>query len=496
MMHADSKEDDFESNEQKPAAKRASAAQSVVIHIDDARKNKKSHATKRVMASAAGATSRSLLSFMPVLSPMVILAIIAYALASTGAWSFLLNRSLRLPSLSTQVESLESQVGRLESENIRLEGSVKNLTAQNDRLENEIVDLEEATIGLETQIDELKLETDELGLQVDRLENETESLEILTNDLTEQNIILNNTVTDFQEQNDILNASNQVFQQENVKLSNSLNEANELIATLQNEIDNLDEQVTNITELNNNLNDSLESARKINDDLNEQIQNLTSVNNKLNATNQELKEEIADLAAQNEELDKLLEDLSDIVSFINDTSLELNSSLTVIADELAAQVQENREILVGEVAERYRQAVNPTTFECAYDARFGNEVWGKDKDLPIEANGDLEDYNEVIAYTNERILTEVCADQSDFEQFLATSDELEYSPSGSVPPVNITSNQLLVGESLYTSALLDYYFPDAGEDGLTTADWVNASYSCEGLQPSQRFVYGVSKIIT
>jgi len=465
----------------EPPAAEAPTAVEVSVNPSDVKKK------KRGVASKAR-------SFLPLLkfSPIVVLAILSYVLLSTGAWAYFLSQFMDLRGLDTQVDRLEEQVDRMEVENDRLEDSVQELSTQNDRLEDQVVELQNATEELGDEIDRLSDETDKLESQIDRLEDEKEFLGNLTEELSEENEALNQSVVIFQAENEKLNESNMLFQEQNEQLTESLTEANDLIIELNETIDELSITVENITQINEDLNISLEDALELNADLDEQVNNLTDANEALNATNQDLAEQIANLTAENKELEALLDDLRDLMQWLNETSGDFNESLQEIADELAAQVQENREILLTHTQQTYSEYRSPTDFNCAYGNRFGNQLpWGTEFSLPIEPNGG--DYDVVIAYSDVMVLSPVCANLTDFELFLSTDDEVGYQPSGVMPPRDISSNQLLGGQMKYTAALMDYYFPNPGEDGLTLDDWIVANYTCDNLPPDQRFVYGASR---
>jgi len=418
--------------------------------------------------------------------------ILAYVLLSTGLFTFFLTRWLSMKGLNTQVKRLEGEVDRLEVENDRLEKSVEEFTFQNDRLGHEIRELENTTDQLGFEVDRLSNETDELSYQVDRLENETYGLGNLTEDLVEENEALNQSIILFQAENEQLNESNIFYQEQNEQLNESLIIANDLVIELNETAEDLDNELQNITQINEELNESLEMALGLSADLNEKISNLTDVNEALNATNQVLAAQVANLTAVNEELNGLLDELRDIFQFLNETSGGFNDTLREIASELADQVLENRVILLKRTQQTYEQFRIPVKFECSYGNRFGNQLpWGIDWALPIESSGG--DYDVVIAFADEQVLSEVCANLTDFELFLSTDDEVGYQPSGVMPPRDISSNQLLGGQMKYTAALMDYYFPNPGEDGLTLDDWIVANYTCDNLPPDQRFVYGASR---
>lgn len=372
----------------------------------------------------------------------VVIGVCLYAIASTVVMGFSLNGALKVPGLNDQIDALEQQVDELEY-----------------------------------QVDRLHNETNRLEAQNDRLEALNDELEGLTDDLNE-------TVTYYAELNAIFNESNAYYQELNDDFNQSLTVAQALNTELNGTVERLQREVDELEALKNNLTDELDRSEALNTQLMGTVEDLNETKAALNTKINDLNTQVDGLEEQNQVLNNLTRDLLTILSFLNETSGEVNESVEAISAYLADQINENRILLLGKLKYTYIQKTS--NFKCNYDSRFGNLEWGVDKSLPIGATN----YSDVIDYVNETVLTEICANSTDFEYFLVTESELGYD--GAVPPVNITSDQLIVGVDIYTTSLLDYYFPDAEESGLNMTDWVLAEFECEGLREKQ-FLYGVSK---
>lgn len=432
-----SKADALEDGEYKKSKSKTERSSTLVVNttIEDKRSGKNKSTPKNF------GWSLSLLTSKPVIA-----IICGYALLASGAWAYLLNRSVKIPGLESQISKLKGEVDRLENEVSNLKGEVdrleklnKQLKFQVDRLDGLNEDLKENVDELGNNIDTLRDENNKLNATAVALEAHVEDLNKAVTNATIQNIKLNETVT------------------------------------------SLDNSIGKLQETNQNLTESVNNLTVQNTQLTKNVQNLTAENQRLETSIDNLGGQVTNFTNQVQHLQRLNDDLVTIVSFVNETGNDSSRTLSQVSGELARQITENRRILLQTKENTYKQLIS--NFECRFDSRFSSSAFVRNKEIPIGPS----EYPDVISWTNETYLSEVCANMTDFELFLATNQEIGYGDNP--PPVNIKSNQLIVGHYLYNTALLNHYFPDAGEPGLTINDWTAANYSCDNLPSNKKFIY-------
>jgi hypothetical protein len=325
--------------------------------------------------------------------------------------------------------------------------------------------------GLSSQIEELEA-------QVAVLSGEINRFSVLNNELNE-------TVADFRDLNQDLNAT--VTQLEGIFYG--LNDTNFDL------VDRVEELVVEneiYSRLNQDLNTTATRLAKEVDffeitlaklvlengalaNLTGALQGLTSELGNLtvsqNDTLAQLYGVLDRVSTENLLLESLNNDLVTVVSFLNETSLGLDNSLQQITGFLADQIAANQVLVSESLENTYRQRVQ--SWDCDYRDHFREEPFAGNFNISIT------DLSGVVEYVNERVLSEICLDESDFEQFLLG----EY-------PDGINSFRLIRGVSMYTTNALDFYFPEAGETGITPAVWAEASYDCQKLQTP--FSWGTS----
>jgi methyl-accepting chemotaxis protein len=355
------------------------------------------------------------------------LGIVAALLLTTSGAAFFLTGWLKIPGLTTQIQELEVQVGRLNAEIGRLSGEVDRLETQNDRYES-----------LNEQLNQTVAE-----------------FEILTDEL-------NATVLELEDIADQLNATNQELAQgvidlaaENENYDRLNGELNTTATQLAAEVDFFEAALTQLILENGMLSNITEVLQNLTDHLG----NLTFEQNK---TLIELHETLTVFVSENDRLEKLNDGLLTIVTFLNETSQGLDNSLQQVTEFLAGQIAANQVLVLGSLENTYRQRIS--NWDCDYREIFREETFGSDFSAPIT------DFASVLDYVDERVLSELCLDVSDFELYLN-----EANPDG------ITSFRLIRGVLLYTTEALDYYFPENDETGLTLAGWSQASFTCDNL---------------
>ena len=388
------------------------------------------HTYKRSKQSKAIAFSK------PVLAVAGIVVV-----ALTGGGAYLLSEWFTIPGLTAQIEELQMQV--------------KLLTAQVDRLEEE---------------------NDRFSQLNDRLEKENTVFagEIVkfnnTNALyAELNLELADVTADNTRLNEMLNASNIRYQELNFQLDETTNILQTQVNALSTENKRLDAAEASYAEETQKLGENVDGLERTNEELTFKVQNLNST--------------AMILTRENDRLTSLNDDLKVIASFLNETTGTLKDSYEDVAAFLARQIDAGKAIWTRTTQNLYRARTN--NMVCDIQSRFSGQPFVLDSTLPI---GDSH-YDEVIAYVDEYMLSELCIRRDHFEAFLL-------GESTKVTSSDITLNVLVRSLTRYSTMVFDYYFPrdvsrvDSGE-ALSTDDWAAANYQCEELPTSKRFVWPV-----
>jgi cell division septum initiation protein DivIVA len=316
--------------------------------------------------------------------------------------------------------------------------------------------------ALEDQVELLTAEVDRLSAEVDRLENANDRYEYLNDQL-------NSTVIDLDEIGDGLNETalsleEKVYQllQEN-RIYASLNEdLNDTVAELSTEVDYFKAALADLTLENSILSNMTVTLQALSDEL----LNTTLAQNETLAA---IQDTLEDFATENDRLKEFNRDLVTLVKFLNETSSGLGDSLENITSFLTDQIDVNRGLVVESLENTYRQRVQ--NWDCEYRDVFGLEPFGQNFSLPLDRTVDLP---AVLEYVEQRVLSELCLDRSNFGTYL---DALYPLADDAV----ITSFGFIRAVRVYTDLALEYYFPDVEDVGLIVDDWSNASFQCEQL---------------
>lgn len=323
--------------------------------------------------------------------------------------------------------------------------------------------------GLTSQIEELEAQVAVLSGEIDRLSQENDRYESLNNELNQTvedfrdlNQDLNATVVELQVIKDELNTTQleliervQELRAENENYSLLNNELNTTATRLAQEVDFFEVTLAKLVLENNALSNLTEALQEVTTE----IGNITVAQNE---TLNGLYEVLGGLSAENDRLESLNGDLVTVVSFLNETSLGLGNSLQQITDYLADQIVANQ-VLVAEILENtYRQRVQ--AWDCDYRDHFREESFGQDFNVLIS------DISSVVDYVGQRVLSELCLDKVDFEDYLLA----QYQDG-------LNSFRLTRGVSDYATTALDYYFPEIGEVGITPEEWSEARFDCQNL---------------
>ena len=248
------------------------------------------------------------------------------------------------------------------------------------------------------------------------------------------------------------------------KLESQVNRLQAEVDRLETEVDRLEVQNDRFELLNGELNQTVIDLRDVNEDLRSTATSLEESVNELNSTVGNLEKINQNLTAENERFANLNQELGTIVAFLNETAIEFNETYESLTSYLAEQIVANRVLVLQTLENLYTQQV--LFWDCSFRDVFRGENFILNEDLVIGSQ-----LPSVLEYVEERVLSELCLNASDFESFLDSRYSLDL----------FSANQLYQGVALYSNAALDYYFPDPGEAGLTADVWSKSNYRCENV---------------
>lgn len=382
-----------------------------------------------------------------------IMATVAVIMLLTGGTAFFFTRFLTIPGLNDQIE--------------RLEGEVSRLSQEVDQLEDQVDELE-------TQVDRLGTEVDRLAKENDRFAKLNEELKENVAAYIEENQKLNASLAEFQDLNSQLNSTlgdlhliNDMLEGQNNEYAGLNDELNTTVRTFGEQIDRLEALAGNLTASNREL-------REMNEELLNETARLRTLKDDLNDTVVALDGEVAELGSENERLASLNADLTLLVSFLNDTAIGIQGSYEDIAAFLAEQITAYQVLALETLQNLYLQRIS--RWDCDWRSYFLTEPFATNYTRPIGATS----YSKVLKYVDERVLSELCLDDADFEQYL----RLEFDA-----PSQMTAHQLLSSVSTYTTKALQFYFPVNNSTlGVTSDDWAEAGFDCEKLEQRYRHI--------
>lgn len=247
-------------------------------------------------------------------------------------------------------------------------------------------------------------------------------------------------------------------------LNSQIEELEKQVDRLETEVDRLETQNDRYEMLNSQLNRTAAELEETNIELRFTADRLEFSVENLNNTVFDLEQVNRDLTAENVRYAELNAELTTILDFLNETAENLNESYEAIVSFLAEQITANRVLVLLSLENTYDQQL--MNWDCAFRDVFRGQAFITNEDIPI---GD--DLPAVLTHVEEEILSEICIDTDDFEAFLNTRYSLG----------SLTVNQLYQGVAVYVLAVMNYYFPDDGEPGLTPDDWAQAEYRCSNV---------------
>jgi len=350
--------------------------------------------------------------------------------ANNGKPNCFLEEEFDCPYSKEDIDNLTSEIDRLEG--------------LNKQLSNQLDDYEDLNNMLNASIDELKRQNDILSDSNDRYE--------------ELNNQLNDTIAELKEQN--------LFLEEQVDIFTGLNQdLNATVIDLTKEVDRLEGQVSNFTAENDRL-------EKLVDSLTDETNTLKELSDVLQTNVDRLEGDIASLERENNRLDTAINDLKTVIEFWDDVSGNFDETYEEMAAFLASQIETNRLMVLEALENTYHQRV--AGWDCALRDQFAMEAFANNDDEPIPADR----FGDVMEYVDERVLSDLCLDKSNFEDYL----EGRYTGMN-----DMTVRRLVTSVQSYTWSAIDHYFPEKGEIGLSPEDWAAADYDCGKLTAAQKY---------
>jgi len=375
------------------------------------------------------------------LKPLLLFLFLAAILsggASVYGWLF------KFPALNQQVEALEEQVSRLQTENDRYENLNNRLNITVDDLETVKDDLNGTVSELETVASALNTTKDQIVAEIDQLKTQNFDYALLNEGLQAETAELAREVDSFRE---------------------ALGQLTDEHSILQNTTTALQDLATRFANTTIDQNETLEV----------------------------LKITLEGFQAENDRLEDFNEKLETGLGYLNDTlfangNLVESSAVTLgeITQVLGEQVKQQQRTTLQQLEISYRQLL--AGWDCDYRDVFRSEAYGLDYDtlLVSESWGGLLPL-EVQTYVEERVLSKLCLDPKDFQTYLFSTNA-----------DGVTSNQLIRAVVLYTEDAMQYYFESSlaesnsdgentstGEDnpnGVTLSQWIDVSFRCDRLE--------------
>lgn len=272
-------------------------------------------------------------------------------------------------------------------------------------------------------------------------------------------------VTELNSANEEFNNLNQNLERENLRYIDYNRELNETVKELVKELDSavISQQT---------LKDSIDDYIVIKQTLEQEVSMLSNTAGNLNSQVEELNEAIEEFKDENTKL-------RTIVSFLEDEANGVQQSYDELADALADTIIRKRALV--RIALEERMKAELAGWECGLLTAFDTHQFAQNVNLPIGNSH----YVDVIAYVNDKLLSDFCIETGKFESYL--KDEI-ITDGASIWTINL--KDLTRGVNIYSSEVLDYYFPDEGDtNGLDGETWEIANYDCSNLSQEDRYTY-------
>ncbi len=283
-------------------------------------------------------------------------------------------------------------------------------------------------------------------------------------DLVQQ---FNQTVVDYKKQNILLVEENERYHE----YTNELNQT----------VKSLSKDLMQVQKSEENLKTAVEEYAAVQENLEEEIVTLTSHANELNVTIDSLNEALELFQEENRQFKELNEDLGEIVFFLEEEAEGVERSYEELAAHLADTILRKR--VLAEIGLHERMKSERAGWQCGYKTAFSSQDFIKDEEAPIGYSS----YDTVLGYIADSFFDDLCISRGNFETFLRHEVLL-----GGQKLWEITSRDLTAGVNMYTNEVLEFYFPDEGEDGVNKTAWDDADYDCNNIPPENRFFYTIS----
>eukprot|EP00592_Proboscia_alata_P002778 CAMPEP_0194371702 /NCGR_PEP_ID=MMETSP0174-20130528/20125_1 /TAXON_ID=216777 /ORGANISM="Proboscia alata, Strain PI-D3" /LENGTH=431 /DNA_ID=CAMNT_0039149909 /DNA_START=622 /DNA_END=1914 /DNA_ORIENTATION=- len=380
--------------------------------------------------------------------PLLIVAAI-YMMMSTGG-AGIMWRQLR------NVSNLERQLELMKEGNRQLGENLKNW--------NETVN------EVHSQIDEVGFHVNKTQEQNTILAHSINTYQNITHELKQNN-------KEYASQNAVLNASYVYRTQLNANLSETVAYANNLTERLKGE--NGEYRILNkqLKHTVNKFESTIQRVEKSNKDLqnatkgleieldeisiaNDVLRETTSTFNK---TAQSLMVSVDNLTTQNEYHSALNKNMSKMLSFLNDTVVEMDESFENIIGYLDSQIYTNRMLVLKDLQLKTEKFVSE--WRCMLNDGFADQSWVYDPWEPIAPVDPM--FKKTLDYIDNVLLGKLCADVADFELYIQWQyPEVLY-------PDQITLSHITASVTKYTDLILGFYYSQNGENGevITLDEW-------------------------
>ena len=242
-------------------------------------------------------------------------------------------------------------------------------------------------------------------------------------------------------------------------------------------IEEYDVQLSNMNNIQQELNETAQTLEEEREQFEEIISILDVQVDILNNDVDELQIQLEALKAQNELLTSSNSNLTSILTFLTQAGIDLNNTVEGISGYLAGEITENTNIVLRDLELSYQNVYSYWTCAGLFEDTFGQKPWMVNHQLEVGSS----DFPDLAAYVDEYVLTDICADENDFELFLTTDSIIAYF--GPTPPVDISFAAFSSGIERYSTMMMEYYF----EGGLTEEDWLEAQFDCRNLPSAKHF---------
>ncbi len=247
----------------------------------------------------------------------------------------------------------------------------------------------------------------------------------------------------------------------------------------------LDTEVKSLQNLKLNLTSTIDILESQNSNFTTFIDSLHRTNNQSRLQIERLVDELTELEAQNNELDKNNENLVSILTFMTQTGIDLNTTIDDLTGYLGQEITENTVLVLLSLEHSYQNIYKYWTATGLFDDLFGKKVWFENRNAN-EPIGSSSEYETLMEFIDEYIITEVCANRQDFENFLVNDPVVGYDGED-VPPVNISFRSIRSAIERYFSSLMKHYFSFDDNEGVSKIQWMEAMFDCKNLPAELRY---------